>query len=139
MPPDSPYCQNLLRKLANLSQEISRREADLQIGGLPQNLAGAAHRFTMTGHRYLLGRAWRRYFEAFNEWSDRCGGGGGMCVASEEPQSIPLPSSPNPQSFSWPNVPVMGMGGLGAIRRLLNGAGGGRAQPNMPPMPLWDF
>ena len=134
MPPDSPFCQNLLRRMANYSREISRREGDLRIGGLPENFAGAAHRFTMTGHRYMLNRAWRLYFEAFDEWFDRCGGGGGMCVTSEEPGTAPNST----RRLSWPNVPAFGIGGLGAIRRLLRG-GGGDLRSSNPINPILDF
>ena len=82
----------------------------------------------------MLNRAWRLYFEAFDEWFDRCGGGGGMCVTSEEPGTAPNST----RRLSWPNVPAFGIGGLGAIRRLLRG-GGGDLRSSNPINPILDF
>jgi RHS repeat-associated protein len=95
LPPESEYCRNLLRRLENLQRKITKRERDQKFCGLPQNFPGAALRDTMAGHRYLLGRAWRLYSDTYDEWFDRCGGGGGMCVPGGEAQPEPAPS-PNP-------------------------------------------
>jgi RHS repeat-associated protein len=89
--PDSEYCKSLKRRIANIYDQLQKRDADIRNNpqGLPQRIGpGERLRDTVRGHRTIVNRLNRQVRNLEKKYENDCGPDDPPCGVCPDPATV---------------------------------------------------